>query len=180
MSDVADLYRRLSGRLTELVEAVPPDRWDDPSPCPDWSARDVFAHVVDSERDFLARFDLAPELEDGPPGERWPLVREAMQAALDDPAIAEQTYDSVFGPTTLEQTADGFFNLDLIVHGWDLARATGMSDYEEMPVDQLEPRFAAVRAMGDTIRAPGAFGPEVDIDDDDLQSRFLAFLGRRP
>lgn len=180
MSDISDLYRRLAARFTEMVEAVPDDRWESPSPCEGWTTRDVVAHVVDSERDFLDRFGLAPELTGDAPAARWPHVRAAMQAALDDPATAEQSYESAFGPTTFEQTVDGFHNLDLVVHGWDLARAAGLTEYEEMPADQIGPRFAAVRKIGDAGRTSGAFGPEVEVDGSaDLQTRFLAFMGRR-
>jgi uncharacterized protein (TIGR03083 family) len=151
MSEIADRYRDLSGRFTDIVMAVPEGRWDLPSPCEGWSARGVFTHVVDSEQRFLARFDLVGETATGP-WDTWPIVRAAMQNALDDPATAGHRYDSVFGPTTVERTVDGFMNLDLIVHGWDIARATGLTEFETLPESQLEVRFHALQQMGDAIR----------------------------
>lgn len=182
MSDIADRYRTLAARFSDTVAAVPSDRWDDPSPCTEWSAREVVNHVVETERDFLARFDLAvPSLPDAGPATAWPPVRDAVQAALDDPPVAVTAYEGYFGPTTLEETIDQFYAFDLLVHRWDVARATGLVDHESMPPDEVTATFAAMSDMGDALRQPGVVGPEVAIDDGaDEQSRFLAFLGRQP
>ncbi len=53
MSDIAERYRRLAGTFEERIAAVPADRWEDPSPCEDWTARDVVRHVVDTQALFL-------------------------------------------------------------------------------------------------------------------------------
>ena len=100
-----------------------------------------------------------------------------MQAALDDPATAGQGFEGFAGPTTLEQSVDGFLSVDLVVHGWDLARATGQD--ERMDPDDVERVHAAMALMGDKLRTPGAFGPEVEPPPDaDAQTRLLCFLGR--
>ena len=46
MSEISDRYRRLSQAFADTVAAVPDDRWENPSPCEDWTARDVVRHVV--------------------------------------------------------------------------------------------------------------------------------------
>ena len=47
-------YRRLSEDFTRTVHAVPRDRWNNPSPCEDWTALDVVRHVVETHGMFLA------------------------------------------------------------------------------------------------------------------------------
>lgn len=181
MSNTATRYRDLAERFTSIVTTVPGPGWDEPSPCAGWTARDVLSHVVDTELDFLRQFGLGPDEIGDEPFERWISVRVAMQHALEDPETAETEYDGYFGPTTFAESVDGFYTPDLIVHGWDIARATGLADLEPMPADEVARLDERFRSMGDTPRATGAFGPEVPVPDDaSAQDRLLGFLGRRP
>ena len=178
---IADRYRRVAGRFTEVVDAVPDDQWDAPSPCEGWTARQVVEHVVDGETGFLERFELAPTAEGDDPVTRWPTVRDAVQAALDDHDTATIGYDGMFGPTTLAETVDQFLSADLVVHSWDIARAAGLRDLEELPADEVELVHSRLAPLGDAIRGPGVFGPEVPVPEDaSAQDRFLGFIGRQP
>lgn len=181
MSDIADRYRRLADRFTTVVTGVPDASWSAPSPCSGWTAAHVLDHVVESEEQFLQRFDVAPRDTGADRLDRWEGVRVAVQAALDDPAVAGTTYEGYFGQTTLAETVDGFYAPDLVVHAWDIARAAGLSDLEPMPEDEVERIDARFRQMGDVIRAPEVFGPEVQVPADaSAQDRLLGFLGRQP
>jgi uncharacterized protein (TIGR03086 family) len=178
---IADRYRRVSGRFSDVVDAVPPDGWDAPSPCEGWCARQIVEHVVDSQSGFLARFDLAPSTEGDDPVRTWPAVRDGVQAALDDHDKATIGYDGPFGPTTVADTVDQFLCADLVVHSWDIARATGLREFEELPADEVELVHSRLAPLGDAIRGPGVFGPEVPVPDDaSVQDRFLGFIGRQP
>jgi uncharacterized protein (TIGR03086 family) len=183
VSTIADHYRRLARNFSDTVDAVPDDRWDDPSPCEGWSARDVVQHVVDSEIGMLERVGLAPGPV--PSGDdaaaRWSVVRGLVQDSLDDPELAEREYDGFFGRTTFEKTIDQFACFDLLVHRWDVARATGLTSHEAMPADEVSPAFDVSRSLGDNLRQSGVCGPPTEVADDaDEQTRFLAFLGRHP
>jgi uncharacterized protein (TIGR03086 family) len=68
---------------------------------------------------------------------------------------------------------------DLVVHGWDLARAAGLDEHIEP--DDVAHVFARARSFGPAMRSPLAFGPEVEAPlSADEQCQLLAFLGRRP
>lgn len=181
MTDAADRYRHLAQRFTAVVDHVPDDAWDASSPCEGWTARQVLDHVVESQHGFLARFDLAPSLEGDDIRARWRVVRDAVQAGLDDPATAQTEYAGMFGPTTFAATVDDFLSTDLLVHAWDIARAAGLAEHEPMPPEEVDRLDARLRPMGDSLRMPGAFGPEIPVADDaPAQDRLLGFLGRRP
>ena len=64
--DLATAYDRAAAPLTELIDSVPTEGWDAPSPCEGWAARDVLGHVVDARRSFLTDkgADLAQQIED--------------------------------------------------------------------------------------------------------------------
>jgi len=183
MTETADRFRRLADRFTATLDAVPEDRWDDPSPCEGWSSRDIVNHVATTEWSFLTRLDLAPagvEL-DPDPLTAWPTSRDTVQAVLDDPARADTPYDSFFGPTTFASVVDRFYAFDLLVHAWDIARAAGLPELEPMPDAEITRVAADAVALGDALRAPGVCGPAIAMPDDaDPQTRLLGFLGRQP
>jgi len=182
-ADTAARYRRLADRFDRVAAAVADDAWDNPSPCEGWTAADVVRHVADTERELVGRLGLADVAEpaaDVHPREAWREVRPVVQGLLDDPSTAGHAYDGYFGPTTFAATIDTFYCLDLLVHGWDLARAAGLADLESLPADEVTATFDAVRPLGDNLRQPGVCGPELEPPPGaDEQTRFLAFLGRR-
>ncbi len=181
MSALADRHRKLAAAFTARVEAVPPDRWNNPSPCPDWTARDVVGHVAGNCGRFLGmvgkELPPGPSMQDDPLG-AWISARDALQTALDDPAVATLEYEGAFGKSTLEQSVDGFQNVDLVVHGWDLARAAGLDD--RLDPEAVHEVFVRVRPLDDMLRSPGAMGPRLEPPPGaDEQTQLLAFLGRR-
>ncbi|AYY11450.1 TIGR03086 family protein [Actinobacteria bacterium YIM 96077] len=182
MTTTASRFRRVADNLTTRIGSVPDDRWEAPSPCEGWTARDVVQHLVD----VLARtpgfvglsIPPGPSVADDPVA-AWAHVRDAMQEILDDPERANREYDGYFGRTTLAATVDSFVCFDLIVHGWDLARAAGLD--ETIPPHDVEDAFVLAEQLGDNLRQPGVCGPAVAVADGaDRQTKLLAFLGRTP
>ena len=181
MSEISERYRRLSDQFAARILAVPADRWDAPTPCADWTARDLVRHVVDTQGLFLGLVDRKtgplPDVAEDPAG-AWDAARAAVQADLDDPVRAKAEYDGFLGRNTFEFGIDHFLNADLVVHGWDLARATGQDER----IDPADVRrvWDATRVYGDAMRSPNAFGPELPAPEGaDEQTKLLAFLGRR-
>lgn len=175
-----ETYRSLAGRFETVLDAVPDDRWHDPSPCDGWTAADVVDHVVGTEREILTRLGLdAPDTEGLDRVDAWRMVRKAMQAALDGPDAARE-YDGHLGRTNFSATVDQFYAPDLVIHRWDLARATGQSDHEAIDDDEIALVRAAWEPLGGNLRAPGVLGDEVDVPSDaDPSTKLLAFSGRR-
>ncbi|WP_298332039.1 TIGR03086 family metal-binding protein [Haloactinopolyspora sp.] len=180
---ISHRYAKLAADFAGRVAAVAPERWSSPSPCDGWTARDVVQHVIDSHVTFLELVGRslpqdAPSVDDDAAG-AFGTARAAVQAGLDDPAIAAAEYDGVMGTTTFAQGVDAFLCFDLAVHGWDLARAAGLPD--RIDPDEVRRVHADAVAFGDALRGPGWFGPEVQAPEHaDEQAQLLAFLGRRP
>ena len=178
----ADRYRRLAARFTSVVAAVPADAWSSMSPCDGWTAADVVDHVVSTQADMLGRMPFGSPVTDAPADRMgaWTSVRDRMQSALDDPDRAGHSYDGYFGPTTFAQTVDTFYSFDLVVHVWDLARATGLRDFEAIDRAEIARIVPEMEALGPNLRQPGLVGPPIDLGTEaDEQTVFLAFLGRR-
>jgi uncharacterized protein (TIGR03086 family) len=180
MTEISDRFRRRAAAFTERVDAVPPDGWDRQSPCDDWVARDIVRHMVDNAHRFLGFVDVelpsGPSIDDDPAG-AWVNARDAVQAGLDDPAVATRVFDGMMGKQTFERAVDRFGGPDLVVHAWDLARATGLD--ERLDPDDVHEILEAMEPMDEMMRGSGAFGPKVEPPPGaDDQTRLLAFLGR--
>lgn len=180
MEKIADRYQRLATAFGETVAAVPADGWDNPSPCPDWTALDVARHVVDSQNLFFGLVGKppvsAPTVDDDPVA-AWATTSGAVLADLRDPVASTIRFEGFFGPTTFEDAVDRFLCLDLIVHRWDLATAAGVE--AAIPEADLELVEQGVARFGDSLRVPGAFGEPLEAPAGaDHQTRVLAFLGR--
>jgi uncharacterized protein (TIGR03086 family) len=182
MSDISERYERITAQFTERVRAVPPEAWDNPSPCEGWTARDVVGHLTDWIPGFFGsqgiEFPAVPSAQDDPVG-AWETVQRTIGTAVADPAVAAKQVETPFGAQSLAETVDMIVTGDVFTHTWDLARATGQD--ETLDPDQLQRMTAAMGAMPDEVlRADGMFGPQIDAPADaDDQTRFLAYAGRR-
>lgn len=171
---VAARHRRLSSALQSTIAAIADHTAS--TPCEGWAVSDVIDHVANTQRDFLTErgIDVSPTA---------PLadVSAAMQAALDDPAIAGTTYDSYFGPTTIAEAVEAFYCLDLVLHRWDIATAAGLVDHAVISDDDIDRCRTLMAPMGDNIRMPGIFGPEADAGPSPTATdAFVAWAGRQP
>ena len=112
--------------FTRRIANLETDRWENPSPCEGWSAKDVLDHVIDTQRDVFSKrgLELGPRPE-GAPHEAWAAHAAAVRSAVTDEETLLATYDSFFGPTTLADTLLSFHRFDLIIHAWDIQRAAG-------------------------------------------------------
>lgn len=178
----ADRYRRLAALLGTTIGALDDQAWARPSPCEGWTARDVLAHVLDTEADIVTRVGLSIERTVDvatDPVAAWDQVRAGTQAILDDPARAELSYESLGQPTTLAASIDQFICFDLIIHRWDIAAATGQ---DITIADQdVATANAFLDTMGSMFYDYGASAPAVPTADDaSPQDALIARAGREP
>ena len=183
MSEEAERFKALASAFTERVEAVPPDRWDSPAPCEGWVARDVVRHLVEWVPGFFETYagrsmPITASVDDDPVA-AWRSLRDRLAAWLADPAVASEEFDSPPGRMSIEASIDMLVTGDLLIHTWDLARATGLD--ERLDAEAVHRMYEGMLPMDEVLRQSGQFGPRVEVPDDaDEQTKLLAFSGRRP
>jgi uncharacterized protein (TIGR03086 family) len=80
---------------------------------------------------------------------------------------------------TIEDGINTFCTGDVLVHTWDLARATGLD--ETLDAGEVHALFVSMEPADEALRSSGHFGPKVAVPDDaDEQTKLIAFTGRRP
>ena len=184
MSEISERYRRVADGMTRRVEAVPDDAWHNPAPCVGWDARDVIRHLVEWIPEFLAAstdLDLptGPSVDDDPVA-AWKCLTDGIQALLDDPTTsAGRLSHPRAGDHSVEDAISMFFLNDVLIHTWDVARATGGD--ERLDVDEVHRMLSGVEPYDEMLRASGQYGPRVQVPDDaDEQTKLIAFMGRQP
>jgi len=183
MTEISERYRKVAGQFTRRVRAVPDGAWDNPAPCEGWRARDVVGHLVEwLPAYFFGTWNIAgdpiPSVDDDPVG-AWAALDNTIQLGLDDPEIAERRRDTRMGPSTFAHAVDQICTNDILVHTWDLARATGLDT--TLDPDEVHTLLQGMEPYEDAIRASGHYGPRVEVPADaDEQTRLIAFTGRQP
>lgn len=169
-----------TARFSAILAAAD-DAWDAQTPCEGWSVRDVVAHVIDTQRDFLAGRDLyaGPAADLADPAAAWDAHRDHVLAVLGEEGTAEREYDGYFGRTTIAATMAHFYGWDLVVHGSDVARAAGQQ--WSISDDEAQELHATADGWGEALHSEGICAAPVEVSEDaSATARLLARLGRDP
>jgi uncharacterized protein (TIGR03086 family) len=179
--DPIDLYRRASTRVIEVVASVDAGQMEMATPCAEWSVQDLIDHLTGGTEYLLAA--LAGRAPTSVAGTGADDLRRGVQSVLTglaEPGALERTCSSPLGfEWPLGQAVAGTF-MDVLIHTWDLVRATGQDE-------RLDPDLVAACTamflpdMPERGRAAGIVGPAIEVDPDaGPQDVLLAAMGRRP
>lgn len=189
--DLAALHRSALDATRRYVVGIDDGQWEMPTPCDGWNVRDLLNHIVAGNmwaaelaggrtiadvgsvfdgdvvgRDPVAAYDRSAEL-----------AATAFEApgALDAPCAVS------YGPVPGSVYA-GHRLIDVFIHGWDLASATGQPT--ELDAQLVDACWEVVRPQLELLQGSGAFGADpsgghADIDKGDPQTSLLAALGRK-
>lgn len=188
MTDPIEAHQRCLRLFGEKVRGVPDDAWDAPTPCADWDVRDLVNHNVAENRwagDLLAGRTIADvgerhegDLLEDDPVAAYAASAEAARVSTEAEDVLEQDVHVSYGPISGAEYLTHRW-VDLLVHSWDLAVATGQD--ATLPADLAEFAVQAMRRDEEAIRSSGAFGDRVQIDEDrPAQDHLVALLGRDP
>jgi uncharacterized protein (TIGR03086 family) len=182
--DLNTLYHRTVEAWADRVNAVRPEQWDDPTPCRDWTVRDLVNHVVGEDRWTVPLVegrtieDVGTSLDGDLLGDDP--VQSALEAARDASGrVAEKLPEAGTVHVSYGDIPIGDYVHELaadhLIHSWDLAAACG-GDTRLDPhlVTELAEFFAGREEF---YRQAGVIGPRA-ISHGGLQSDLLAVTGR--
>ncbi len=165
-----------------LIAGVRDDQWSEPTPCAEWTVRDVVNHVIAMNLVFTAILNGVPPPERGidrvgaDPVGAYRSSASELRAAFEKPGVLERHFEGPLGTATGEDRLQ-IRLYDLLAHGWDLARATGQP--VDLPEDVSESALSFARIQLSSQPRTGRFGPAQKVSDDALAAdRLAAFLGR--
>ena len=181
MSETSERYRAIANGFTTRLEGLAPGHWSSPTPCPEWTVRDLVSHVIGTHRRIVATLDESEPVaveDDEDLAEQWLMASGTVVEALDDETRASKVVSGLFGTQPFESLVGRLLCTDTLVHTWDLARATGQD--EQLDPGAVSKSMEFLAPIDEAIRRPGGFAPKIapgpDADD---QTRFLNFCGRQ-
>lgn len=168
------LWRFAVDTFNDRLRLIGAEQWDLPTPCEEWTVRDLVDHVPWGQRHCMEILGYALE-----PTDDWPATVAAVETALvSDSSLLTGTFTHwALGevPKLLEL---GIMVNDLVGHTWDLARAIGIDD--TLPPELVDASYQLVLQLGDTIRNPKYYAAALDVPSgSSTQDRYLALIGRR-
>jgi uncharacterized protein (TIGR03086 family) len=163
-----------------ILDGIAADQWDLPSPCTEWSVRQVAEHLTGGNDLFTrALGGVVPPSPSGAEGiaRAYHESAERLLSAFRQPGVMEKAVQVPFG-TVPGAVALGLRLTEVLVHGWDLARATGQTP--RFPEGAAEQALSFTQPMLQRIppdRKP--FAPPQPVDEDaPAIDRLAARLGR--
>jgi uncharacterized protein (TIGR03086 family) len=187
MTEIAQMHKRALDATGEVVAGISAGQFDLATPDTEWDVRALLNHVVAGNL-WAAELAAGRTIEqvgtrlDGDvigtdPAGAYERSAAAAAAAFDAPGVMDAPCAVSYGPVPGSVYAGHRF-VDVLIHGWDLAEATG----QDTTIDPalVDACLEIVEPEAETLRAAGAVGPAVPAGPEaSQQTRLLAMLGRR-
>jgi uncharacterized protein (TIGR03086 family) len=186
MTGIAELHAQALDITGRIVAGIPPDRWHTATPCRGWDTQALLNHVVSGNLRAAglaagATIESIGDRLDGdvlgadPAGSNTASAKAAAAAFL-RPGALDALCAVSYGPVPGSAYAGHRF-IDVLIHGWDLAAATGQNTALDARITEacrqiIEPQL-------ELFREAGALAAELPVPPGaTAQTRFLAMLGR--
>lgn len=182
--DLDTLYHRTVECWADRVNAVHPEQWGDPTPCTEWSVRDLVAHVTAEDlwtvplmegatiEQVGDRFD-GDVLGEDPVASALEAAEHAVSVVAERLPRGERVHLSYGDEDAGEYVRQ--LSADHLIHAWDLAAATGGDT-------RLDPQVVAavtgwLDGQEELMRSAGLVGPRGGLTGN-AQHDLLARVGR--
>jgi uncharacterized protein (TIGR03086 family) len=185
--DLPEVHARALEATRAYIAGVGADQWNDPTPCEGWDVRELVNHIVSGNywADELGHGKTIEEVGNRLDGD---VLGDDPVSAYDDsaaraaavfrePGAMERQCAVSYGPVPGEIYAGHRF-IDVLVHGWDVAKATNQDT--TLDPDLVDACLAVVEPQAEMLAGSGAFATGVTAPPTaSPQARLLAMLGRR-
>jgi uncharacterized protein (TIGR03086 family) len=174
VDDMLDLYEHASQWANKKVAGAA-DQLDATTPCDGWDVRTLMNHMLETQQYFLSSAvggDASPPSREPPellgedPLADFESGRKEMLRTYAQPGVIEKTGPSI-----------GIAFSDQLLHGWDLAMATGQDP--TMPAGLPDAAYEMIHGRFTEEQRQGVFKPEIPVSDGaSAQDKLLAYTGR--
>ena len=160
-----DLLDRSSGEFAKRLRAVTDEHRALPTPCADFTVRDLVAHVVGGNRMSTvllaggSRDDALAVFRTDVLGSNWVEAYNGSYRTMYDAFQRPGTMNRTVHHPAFDMPASQLFEfrtVEYAVHGWDLARAIHADD--TLNAELVTALWQQLEPMAETLRSSGVFG----------------------
>lgn len=168
--------------LSELVVSITDEQPGNSTPCTEYSVRDLLEHVDESARGFAeaAGAEVTGTALDLDGEWREVLGRRllVLGKAWDDPAVWAGAAE-LGGLKLPNETWGRIVLTEVVVHGWDLSKATGLP--YELPDETVQACYEHVAGFLEQPPVPELWGAPIEVPAEaPLMDRLVGITGRQP
>lgn len=185
-ADIASLHRQALDATRRVVAGVTDDQWPLPTPCQGWTVHDLANHIVagnlwaaelGSGRSIAeVGSALDGDMLGTDPVDAYDRSAALAAAVFEAPGALDSPCAVSYGPVPGSVYAGHRF-IDVLVHGWDLATATGQAT--ALDPQLVDACWEVLRPQLAPLQSSGAFGvARAARADDSPQQSLLSALGR--
>ena len=185
-TSISVLHRQALESTRTFIAGIDTGQWANPTPCAEWNIRSLVNHIVVGNlwaaelatghtiADVGDRLD--GDLLGASPLDAYNQSAAAAASAFETPGALEAPCAVSYGPVPGSVYAGHRF-IDVLIHGWDIAVATGHSP--TLARHLIEACWDVINPQLADLRASGMFGSHADTPASaDPQTRLLHTLGR--
>jgi len=182
-----EFYEGAVNYMRDIIAGVSSDQFSASTPCVEWNVQSLINHNIKVSQAFHGMLTgsggVDPFDVSGPiPAEGAVAAFEGSTGALLEAIKAsgalEKVVDAPFGKMPGSQLIMIPF-ADLLIHKWDLAKATGQDS--SMDSSMTDACYALLAPMMEGLRASGNFASEVSVPvSASVLDKLLAITGRQP
>jgi uncharacterized protein (TIGR03086 family) len=182
-----ELYVKAMAATQRYMDGVDADQWHAPTPNTEWDVKQVASHIIGEN---LWAGELLHGKTIAEVGDKFDGDVAGSDPAASYRASVSVATDAVTAPGAMEAVCHLSFGdfsgadysaqlfLDLLIHGWDIAKATGQDT--RLPPDLVEACIPIAQEITAMARGSGVYGNDLPVSPDaDQQTRLLALVGRR-
>ncbi len=184
--DILELHDRALDQVGEIIDNVKPDQLEAKTPCPDWSLRELLAHIINGNIQWSPDGG-GPFASVGLPDDIDAVLGDDFASAYDDSAelnskawnrsgVINRSFDTPPGPIRASERIKAHM-AELLSHGWDVAKSTHQVPHFDDEVVGVTMDYAQENMPAER---DGKFFGNVQKTGDDAQpiDRLVAFMGR--
>ena len=194
--DPITIFATASRRVQEIMAGIRQDQGDDATPCTEWNVRDVMNHVIGGAEVLAGSLEgnIAEGVGGVSPVSSYSGEMDVANLALAYANESARILAAARVPGAMDAATPGgmmtvpqfliAMATDHIIHGWDLARATGQDD--TLDAEVVEAAYAMMTLpegsmFVDMGRQMGFVGPAVAVPDSaSVQDKLIGHMGRQP